>query len=268
MTKIMIDHDIEFFNEIDSTNNEAKRRIEVGTEPVRPLIIAARSQTAGRGRQGKNFFSPKGTGIYLTAVCPMNCPIDGQVTVTSKTAVAVSRAIEGFFGIGCKIKWVNDIYVNDRKCCGILCEAVNDYENNRLRYVIIGVGVNVYPSDWPDDIANIAGSVMSFNGKLSEEKFTGFAERISQEILHVIYEADGNEMDYYRERSYVIGREIVFYEHAGDQTQQIAQTALAAGIDEKGGLIVELPSGERRTLDSGEITVRRVEGNEKRRDHR
>ncbi len=307
------EYDIEYFDEIDSTNNEAKRRIEAqtGTHVVcsdRPFVLVAHTQTAGRGRQGKDFYSPKGTGIYLTVACPMNCPIAGQVTVTTKAAVAVSRAIEGFFGIECAIKWVNDIYVNDRKCCGILCEAVNDYENDRLRYVIIGVGVNVYTKDWPVDIAGIAGSIRqagektpredvkmtgeevlqgsvridagkapmddtkifgekpprerSDNAIMSDEEFSGFAERLTEEILRVIYEPDGSEYDYYRSHSYVIGREIIFTEHTGsgpdNHNTPVAQTGTAVGIDEKGGLIVELKSGERRTLDSGEITIRRV----------
>ena len=274
---IINDYNMEFFDETDSTNNEAKRRIERSeTGLSRPLVIAARSQTAGRGRQGKSFYSPRGTGIYLTAVCPMGCSITGQVTITSKTAVAVARAIEGFYGIECSIKWVNDIYVNDRKCCGILCEAVNDYENNRLRYVIIGVGVNVYTTDWPGDIADVAGSIKSAecgnNGPsdrqhpgrtvMSDEEFTGFARKLAEEILHVIYAPDGNEGEYYRSHSCVIGHEITFSENTGSDggrlTGTVTHTAKAVGIDDNGGLIVELATGEKRTLDSGEITVRRV----------
>ncbi|MBO4415700.1 MAG: biotin--[acetyl-CoA-carboxylase] ligase [Lachnospiraceae bacterium] len=274
------EYDIEYFDEIDSTNNEAKRRIEAQKSPEdghpdRPFVLVAHSQTAGRGRQGKDFYSPKGTGIYLTVVCPMNCTIAGQVTVTTKTAVAVSRAIESFFGIECAIKWVNDIYVNDRKCCGILCEAVNDYENNRLRYVIIGVGVNVYTRDWPKDIAGIAGSIRqaesssmkackaaSDNAIMSDKEFTGFAEKLTEEILRVIYQPDGSEYDHYRSHSCVIGHEITFSEYRGnaqdDHAQLVTRNAKAVDIDENGGLIVELETGERRILDSGEITIRRV----------
>ena len=252
------EYKIEFFDEIDSTNNEAKRRIEdlpLGSGGEKPFVLAAHSQTAGRGRVGRSFYSPKGTGIYLTVACPMSCRIAGQVTVTSKTAVAVSRAIEGYFGIGCSIKWVNDIYVNDRKCCGILCEAVNDYENDRLRYAVIGVGINISTSDWPEEIAGTAGSLRK--EPLSEEEFAGFAHRLAEEILKVIYEPDGDEMEYYRSHSCVLGREIRFTEGTGDDTG--ACHALATGIDENGGLIVKTHDGRILTLDSGEITLR-VEG--------
>ena len=273
-------YEIYFFDEIDSTNNEAKRRIAaMDSDSIRPFVLAARSQTAGRGRQGKSFYSPKGTGIYLTAVCPVDCPIEGQVTMTTKAAVAVSRAIEGFFGTGCAIKWVNDIYINDRKCCGILCEAVNDYERNRLKAVVIGVGVNVSTSDWPEDIANIAGSIRK--EKLNDAEFEGFTQRLSDEIMKVIYEPDGSEMEYYRAHSYVIGREISFIEKTDtertdpaekdtgtdsiktdtaktDTSNTVSFTAQAVDIDENGGLIVKMPSGELKTLDSGEITVRLV----------
>ena len=198
--------------------------------------------------------------------------------MTTKAAVAVSRAIEGFFGVGCAIKWVNDIFINDRKCCGILCEAVNDYEHNRLKFVVIGVGVNVSTSDWPADIADTAGSIRK--DKLTDDEFRAFAERLSVEILKVIYEPDGSEMSFYRDHSYVIGREISFSERINtengdaerentesgdtsrantskaDSAQTITYTATAVGIDDNGGLIVKLPSGELKKLDSGEITVR------------
>lgn len=249
-------YDIEFFDEIDSTNSEAKRRIESGkycnVPECRPFILAAHSQTAGRGRQGKSFYSPKGTGVYLTAACPMDCSIASQVTLTSKAAVAVSRAIEGYFGIECSIKWVNDIYVNDRKCCGILCEAINDYEHDRLRYVIVGVGVNVSTAEWPDEIAQTAGSLRK--EPLGDEEFTGFAHRLADEILKVIYEPAGDEMEYYRNHSCVIGNEITFSEKSEDGMKMY--NARAVGIDENGGLIVQVNDRETRTLDSGEITVR------------
>ncbi|MCR5331895.1 MAG: biotin--[acetyl-CoA-carboxylase] ligase [Lachnospiraceae bacterium] len=257
-------YDIEFFDTIDSTNNEAKRRILAAQEEIsRPFVIVSHSQTAGRGRQGKSFFSPEDTGIYMSVACPMNCPVQDQVTITSRTAVAVSRAIESFFGVECAIKWVNDIYVNDRKCCGILCEAVNDYEKDLLRFVVIGAGVNISTSEWPDEIAQTAGSLR--REAVTEEEFRAFAGRMTEEILNVIYDPDGSEMEYYRAHSWVIGREITFTgkincNQAQDPGTDMKPDALtegkAVGIDDNGGLIVEMPSGERITLDSGEITVR------------
>ncbi len=244
-------YDITIFDEIDSTNNEAKRRISDTEKDIsRPFVIAAHAQTSGRGRHGRSFYSPGGTGVYMTVTCPTDCPIEGQVTMTTKAAVAVSRAIEGFFGKNCAIKWVNDIFIDDRKCCGILCEAVNDYEKNRLKYVVIGVGVNVSTEIWPEEIAHTAGSVRSV--ALTEEEFRHFTERIAEEILKVIYEPDGSEIQYYREHSYVIGREITFTAAGSGETC----SGLAVGIDDKGGLKVRMASGEIITLDSGEITVR------------
>ena len=254
------DFDIEFLDETDSTNNEAKRRLErydrEGLSFTGPFVIVARSQTAGRGRQGKSFYSPKGTGIYLTVTCPLDCPITGQVTMTSRTATAVCRAIDRAFGIEPGIKWVNDIYVNGRKCCGILCEAVNDYPAGILKYAVIGVGVNITTDIWPDDIKDSAGALVCMSDDktgtktLSDETFTGFGKILAQEILRAIYHPSEDDMKYYREHSLVLGKEITYTENG------TVCGGTAVGIDDNGGLIVRIDQNRTLTLDSGEITVR------------
>ena len=130
--KARLKHDIRvaFYNETDSTNNQAKRLISnCGSEN---LLVCAGRQTAGRGRQGKSFYSPENTGIYMSLVIHPDSSLQNAVTATTAAAVAVCRAIESLTNITPEIKWVNDVYVNGRKICGILTEAVTDFESGTV----------------------------------------------------------------------------------------------------------------------------------------
>ena len=266
MCGLKFDYDLEIVDEIDSTNNEAKRRL-AKCEYERPFVIAAHKQTSGRGRQGRSFYSPKDTGIYLTCVRPFDCPVSGQVSITTRTAVAVARAVEMQFGAAPKIKWVNDLYLNGRKICGILCEAVNDYDADKLKYAVIGVGVNVNTAVFPADIAEKAGCIRA--GRMSEAEFEQFARTITEEILNITEDlTDPAYLEHYRKHSCVIGKDIIFTE---DGTEYKAH---ALDIDETGALVVEMLPGDQtgkeigtgskmqsgarsiRRLDSGEISVR------------
>ncbi len=277
----MTGYDYYYFDETDSTNNEAKRRIEAGTLTTATLI-AAGAQTAGRGRRGKNFYSPKGTGLYMTLTVPMGCALTGQVTITTRVAVAVASAIEKVLQVSPMIKWVNDIYLNDKKCCGILCEAVNDYEAGILKYAVIGIGINIDTEVFPDDIKNVAGSLINVNNRTrdagndfrgnqkndcespaygnrvkADSLFAGtntpgiLAEEITANILKDL--SDMNNLDYlhyYRSHSNVIGREITFSE--GD----LLRVGSAVDVDESGALIVRTEDNNTTILNSGEISIR------------
>lgn len=248
--------DYRYYETIDSTNNEAKRLV-ADEYPVRPLLILAGTQTAGRGRQGRSFYSPEGTGIYMTLVIPTNCPITSQVTMTTRTAVAVALSIEECFGLKPSIKWVNDIYLNERKCCGILCEAVNDYVSGTLRAAIVGVGINIFTSDWPDELRGIAGSLLS-DTEASEgqgRRFEKQAFSIAGNILKIF--SDLNDRSYlriYRAYSNVLGCRVRFEENG------CVYEGTALDVDDNGGLIVDVdtPDGsERSVLSSGEISLRK-----------
>lgn len=256
------------YDTIDSTNNEAKRLINDGKITV-PTCISSKVQTAGRGRQGKFFFSPD-TGLYMTVVFPVNCDIASQVTMTTRTACAVAYAIENN-GIECGIKWVNDIYVRGKKCCGILCEAVNDYELGKMKYIVIGIGINIYTKDWPQDIKDIAGSL--FEGEPLEtdntdelsnaiiDRFEIFRKKlmkeISEELSKWLFVRSSEEfLEYYKKHSTVLGKKIVFIENG------ISKEGIARDINETGGLVVEVKNTDGsdivtyQTLSSGEISLK------------
>lgn len=153
--------ELKVFNSIDSTNNEAKRMTADGFRGN--ALIVANEQTKGRGRLGRSFYSPKNTGIYMSFLFSTNAKLSGAVLVTTAAAVAVVRAIESLTNIRPMIKWVNDIYIGNKKVCGILTEAVTDVETGSMQSIIIGIGVNISTEDFPDDIAHTATS-LNING--------------------------------------------------------------------------------------------------------
>ena len=258
-----------YYKTIDSTNNEAKRLINTG-QITQDTCLVSDEQTAGRGRQGKSFFSPD-TGLYMTAVFPVDRSISSQVTVTTRTACAVADALEECTGKEIGIKWVNDIYVDGKKCCGILCEAVNDYDLGKLKYIIIGIGVNIYTKEWPEELKNIAGSLFGDDSvtcgeavvKPSGTEYSDFKERLLKTIADKLYEwvydaSDSDFIEYYKRHSIVLGKKILFIENGA------TMEGIARDIDENGGLVVEISrDGEcsdssrlYRTLSSGEISLK------------
>lgn len=242
--KARLRHDIRvaFYDETDSTNNQAKRLISnCGSEN---LLVCAGRQTAGRGRQGKSFYSPENTGIYMSLVIHPDSSLQNAVTATTAAAVAVCRAIESLTNITPEIKWVNDVYVNGRKICGILTEAVTDFESGTVSSVIIGIGVNITTENFPSDVEN-AGAL---NADISRSTLIA---KIADELMEIALGDYSAFIGYYRTHSMIIGREITFFENG------TATGATALEIDETGGLVVKTESGETRTLRSGEITVRR-----------
>ena len=125
-----------FYDSIDSTNTQAKRLLAEGLSGK--ALITANEQTAGRGRQGRSFYSPKNTGIYYSYVFHPKKTLADAVFITTAAAVSVIRAIERLSTVKPTIKWVNDVYVEGKKVCGILTEAVSDFESGALESVIAG----------------------------------------------------------------------------------------------------------------------------------
>ena len=231
------------YDSIDSTSTEARRLIAAG-EIGDAALVTANSQTAGRGRQGRSFFSPADTGLYMTLAIRTAADFADAVSLTTMASVAAVRAIKRLTPLEPQIKWVNDIYIGGKKVCGILTEAVGAFGSGEV-YILIGVGVNISTADFPSEIENVAASLgqpLSRNALAAEltAELMSFAENL----------ADKSYIDEYRAHSLVIGRDIT-YTRAGEIT-----AARAVGIDENGGLEVEHADGSRDTLRSGEISVR------------
>lgn len=159
---------------VDSTNTEAKRLVKNGK--AAPFLVVANEQTAGRGSKGRSFYSPANTGIYMSLVVADAISPD-TVKITSGAAVAVKSAAERLSGKTLRIKPINDIYLEDKKICGILCETV--YDGSDSASVIIGVGMNITTAVFPAELSS-AGSL---GADVSREELIA---EITKELLAIM----------------------------------------------------------------------------------
>ncbi len=237
------DIDVFYFPSVDSTNNSCKHMLADGKSGV--FLVTADQQTAGRGRQGKSFYSPPMTGVYFSLVIRPHTVLQNAVTATTAAAVAVCRAIESTTDKRPKIKWVNDVYLDGKKICGILTEAVGNFEDGTVDSVIIGIGINIKTDQFPDS-AGLAGSL---DANVSRSRLIA---AVTDELLAIAGNDYSSFIDYYRSRSMVIGERIKFIQNAR------VTPAKAIAIDEHGGLEVELEDGSHTVLRSGEISIRKM----------
>ena len=238
---------MEIHDEIDSTNTRAKELALQGAP--HGTAVLARRQSAGRGRFGRKFYSPDDCGVYISFILRPSLPADRAVMITSMAAVAVARAMERVADVQASIKWVNDVYLGAKKACGILCEAGLDFESGQMQYVVVGVGVNVAPMDFPEELRDIATSISNECG-CSVERSRFCAELINE--MNALYPQleGGAFMQESRSRSNVIGRELFVLR--GNERYP----ATAVDIDDGGSLVVRLPDGEIQVLHSGEVSLR------------
>lgn len=243
--------DLRVFDELDSTNLEGKRLAMAG---VSRCAIVSDRQTAGRGRLGRSFYSPPGTGIYTTLLLrPRPDQLADITLLTTAAAVAVCRGLEKTTGADAQIKWVNDIFLNGRKICGILTEGVTDFESGTIESVVVGYGVNFRQNpDLPQELRPIVGSVFGEEAP-SIDRNTLAAAMLAELIPLVDDLSSRSFLPEYRRRSLLIGREIVF-SRAGERFE-----AVATGIADDGGLQVRFADGRTDTLRSGEVSVRTAE---------
>lgn len=228
-----------------STNTDCKLYITEYT-PNKSVLITAKTQSGGRGRQGKHFSSPEG-GLYMSLLTKPETALSNTVRITAAASVAVCRAIQAICGLRCSVKWVNDIYADGKKLCGILTEAVNDYAKDITNYLIIGVGVNL--TVYPERIN--ATSLLQETGKTPDK--SELCARIAAELLHVLEQikaGDYSYMEEYRACSCVIGKNVRCVRN------NVSFSAKAVEIDHNGGLVLLFPDGHTETLTSGEITLR------------
>ena len=242
--------DISVFSSVTSTNTILKEMAEQGAKEG--TVIIAEEQTAGRGRTGKQFYSPKGTGIYISILLQPDIPAEESLFLTTSAAVATARAIEDVSDKRALIKWVNDIYLEDKKTCGILTEGAFNVETGKLDYAIVGIGINVCIPDggFPDNIKDIATAIF--------DKQTDSINKRSILIANLLdyfmeYYKDFKSKSYvkeYIERSMIIGKTITVIE--GSKTS----VAKAIDIDKNCRLKVQFEDGTTKWLSSGEVSTK------------
>lgn len=237
---------ISVFDCIDSTNDEAKRQWK--KTKTAPAIYVSDEQTAGRGRRGRSFYSPGGTGIYMSLLLQPENGLEDAVHITTAAAVVVAKALKQYLGAEVGIKWVNDLYFKNKKVCGILTEAVMEANPAETPAVVVGIGINLSTEVFPEELQGIAGG---FGAVADVVERNELVARIVNGLLDFAKDlSDCSFVDEYREMSVVLGKEIRYNE--GDALIR----ARALDIDSEGGLMVELADGSVKVLKTGEITVR------------
>ncbi|MCI7583171.1 MAG: biotin--[acetyl-CoA-carboxylase] ligase [Christensenellaceae bacterium] len=225
----------------DSTNEIAKKLIQKGAENWTAVI--AQSQTAGKGRLGKRFFSPKDTGAYVSVIIDSDAYRASYLTIIA--ALATAKTVEEFCGFPAKIKWVNDVFVSDRKCAGILCESA--VVSGKTRYVA-GIGTNLSDPDegFPDEISASAGSL----GFLTDKR----PKYIVSLLKNLKEEFDCFDKKYalvrYRDASFLTGKHVTVKNAYGGNYD-----AYVLDITDDFGLAVQKPDGATEILKSGVVSI-------------
>ncbi len=241
-----------FFEETDSTNNQAKRIAEDGAESG--SLVVADCQSAGRGRRGRNFSSPKGVGIFMTAMIRPEVLPNQASMLTLVSALAVRAAIEEVAGLKTQIKWPNDVIINGKKTCGILTEMSS--QEDYINYLVIGIGINVKNPDFPEEIREVATS-LSIEG----------VENISRcELVWSVWRHFENYYDSYLKTRDLSELEEEYNCYLVNRDQKVRvldysnpYEGVARGIDKSGNLLVETKEGI-QTVSTGEVSVRGVYG--------
>ena len=240
--------DLVVYQTVTSTNNIAKEMANQGAKEGKVIIAA--QQTEGKGRMGRSFYSPYSTGIYFSLLLRPKLSIEDSLLITTTTAVAVAEAIEKVAPVKAEIKWVNDIFVNNKKVCGILTEASINLENGGLEYAILGIGINLTTNSFPKDIQSVAGPI--FEHRPHDIPITSVlvAEVLNKLAVCMTSFTDTKYIHKYRERSFILGKEILVIK--GNKKVP----ALAIDIDNQARLLVEYEDKTREYLSSGEVSIK------------
>ena len=213
-------------------------------------VLIAEEQTAGRGRFGRPFYSPKGAGLYIGILLRPKLSAAETLFITTSAAVAVCEAIESVCSEPCEIKWVNDVFLRGRKVCGILTEASFSVESGGLDRAIVGIGINIRETAFPPELKGIATSVFEDRECPAEtrakiaakllERFRYYVENIPQRAFYAEY----------KRRSFVLGKRVEV--RSGD----LCEGGVALDIDENCFLKVRLDNGQEKLLSGGEVSVK------------
>ncbi|MDE7395084.1 MAG: biotin--[acetyl-CoA-carboxylase] ligase [Clostridiales bacterium] len=229
---------IETVEETTSTNADAKRHAAAGE--LRYTVLADR-QSAGRGRLGRSFFSPPGAGMYLSAVIKPR--EQNAAKITAYAAVAAARAVEELCGARVDVKWVNDLYMNGKKICGILTEGSVGLEGGALEYAVVGIGINCKRVDLPSELKDKVTSVEAESGVQINRVV--LAAKILDALT--LLETDLPDfMDEYRARNIVCGKTV---------TVNGEYEAKAVAILDNGALVLER-DGKQTVFAAGEVSIK------------
>lgn len=236
-----------FYDTVSSTNDEARALGEGGEDMS---VIIAREQTKGRGTHGRSFFSEKDEGLFLSFLFkPLELTESDIRLVTPAAAIVTARAIRELTGAKVKIKWINDIVYRDKKLCGILCES-GGIKNGRPEFIVVGIGINISVSRFPEEIRDTAASLKN----ISEKEFD--VNTLCANIANGLYKCftgfNGSEVvSEYKALSATLNRKISF------TYEKERLEGCAADIDDSGNLIVS-SNGRVYRLFSSEASIKLI----------
>lgn len=243
---------ITLVEETDSTNTQLLSLLnKTNSDKIPELegtLMAALSQTAGRGRIGRKFYSPK-SGIYFSYIKTNPDGITNPSLFTVTAAVGICRAIENLYPVKTQIKWVNDIYINDKKICGILTEGHFNFDRQLVDSVVVGCGINIEENnEIPDEIKNNVGSIVPDSNSVPIIRL--LAHCINE--IQKIHSTKENIIPEYKKRSNLLGKTLSVTPLVGTPE---TYSATAIDITENAELVVRLPDNSTRILNSGEVTL-------------
>ena len=245
-----ISDNIYVYDRLESTNKTAKEMAISGAE--HGTVIIADCQTAGKGRYGRSFHSPPNHGLYMSIIIqPMQYSFSAPTLITAFAAVTVCEAIEAVSDNTPKIKWVNDIFLDGKKVCGILTEAVTDFESGNTQWIVVGIGINYSTpaTEFPEDLQHIAGSVFGSDTPPATRN------RLAAEIVNSFFIQENKYdekamLEKYKQRMFMLGKTVLVTGTAEPYE------AMAVDVDSNGHLVVQKSTGELLSLSAGEISIR------------
>lgn len=242
------DVNIQIYNEVGSTNQTAKQAAVSGKAGHGSFVLARR-QSAGRGRRGRVFYSPGDAGLYLSIVLEPKGTLKDSLLLTTAAATAVYKAVETICGISLDIKWVNDLFYKGKKVCGILTEAVTDFESGSIEFAVVGIGLNLYraSSEFPEDIKEIAGTLYESLEEAASVDRNRLAAAIVNELLSQTKDLKLSRE--YIEHNMVPGHTVKITDGTG------TRKAFAMSICPDGRLLVKETNGKESVLSFGEVSV-------------
>ncbi len=250
-------------DEVTSTNTILKETaaaaIAEGTTII-PTVLLARRQSGGRGRMGRSFHSPDGTGLYMSVLLtPDIRPCDAAL-LTTAAAVACAEAsdtVRGNADEAVGIKWVNDLYLHDKKFCGILAEAALTPSADAFSFAVIGIGINLLPptGGFPDEIADTACALLDADSLVDTDVLlSNLCADILARLMRCLAPSQRNTvLDRYRQRSMLDGRAVLVRPASSLGGAEIPATV--TGISDDFGLCVRYENGEEAILSSGEVVL-------------
>lgn len=241
--------DIYCYDSVTSTNTLLKEFAQTKKIKDKTVVISDK-QTKGKGRTGKSFYSPSSSGLYMSIILHPDFKASEAYLITAAAAVSVCNAIEKADStLSPKIKWVNDVFCDNKKVCGILTEASVDFESGNLEYAILGIGINLFTdlSEFPEELQGIVGSV--FKEKISDDFRNLFAASVLNEFFEIYDKNDNSFICDYKKRSFLIGKRV---------TSKIGE-GIVEGISDRCELILKKDTGEKIYLSAGEVSVKEAE---------